>query len=105
MAGQLAQLHSRSCRLLHWLAAGDNRALLPQRGSMGDWDMLEQSVGLLLAAVDDLELGPRDSSLQGPARWVCLARKQLQLWRCCLQMAPVWLKTVLGHSAHGVRRS
>jgi hypothetical protein len=35
LAGELAHLHGRSCRLLHWLAAADNRATLPGGGRTG----------------------------------------------------------------------
>ena len=56
MAGQLAQLQSRSCRLLHWLAAApDDCAVLPGRGSKEGCTDLQEYLSLLFCVLDALE--------------------------------------------------
>ena len=57
LAAQLAQLHSRGCRLLHWLAAVDNRAMLPGRGSLDDWMLMQESLSVVLSTVVFLQPG------------------------------------------------
>ena len=56
VAGQLAQLQSRSCRLLHWLAAApDDCAVLPGRGSKEGCTDLQENLSLLFCVIDALE--------------------------------------------------
>jgi hypothetical protein len=61
LAAQLAQLHSRGCRLLHWLAAVDNRAMLPGRGSLDDWMLMQESLSVVLSTVVFLQPGSAGS--------------------------------------------
>ena len=69
LAEQLAQLHSRSCRLLHWLAAEDNRAVLPNSGSAQDWHLLQQCICAQFDAADHLAPQGRGPSQPGHVRW------------------------------------
>ena len=74
LAGELEQLHSRSCRLLQWLAAADNRAALPGEGSVEDWRILQRSVSILLSTVAVLEQPQGGQSGQHEAaRWATCA--------------------------------
>ena len=80
LAAQLAQLHSRGCRLLHWLAAGDNRAMLPSIDT--DWDLLQELLCRQFAAAASLWGEDGSSSQQHVhARWAlncqCCACVQL----------------------------
>ena len=70
LAAQLAQLHSRS-RLLHWLAAGDNRTVLRGEGSAAEWDLLQELLCRQLAAAASLLPEGQDSRQPGHARWAC----------------------------------
>ena len=72
MAGQLAQLHSRSCRMLHWLeAAPDNCAVLPGRGSKEDCTDLQQNLSMLFCVIEALEWegADPDSGQAAANRW------------------------------------
>ena len=69
LAAQVAQVHSRSCRLLHWLAAGGHRALLPDQGSADDWEVLQELMCRQLDAADHLAPQAEDSSQHRHARW------------------------------------
>jgi hypothetical protein len=69
LAAQLAQVHSRRCRLLHWLAAGGHRALLPDEGSADDWEGLQELMCRQLDAADHLVPQAEDSSQHRHARW------------------------------------
>jgi hypothetical protein len=68
LAAQLAQLNGRTCRLVHWLAAGGHRALLPDEGSADDWEVLQELVCRQLDAVDHLAPQEEDSSQHKHAR-------------------------------------
>jgi hypothetical protein len=68
LAAQLAQMHGRGCRLLHWLAAGDNHSALPDGASMGDWMVLQWSLSALFLALESLEPARADSAQQPCAR-------------------------------------
>ena len=67
-AAQLAQLHRRSCRLLHWLAAEGNCAVLPCEGGVEDWMYLQESLSILFCAAGRLgweEPQPGQRALSG----------------------------------------
>ena len=69
LAAPLAQLHSRSCRLVHWLLAGGHRAMMPGGGSAADWDVLQELLCRQLDIAAGLSQEEEDSSQDRHARW------------------------------------